>query len=214
MREALEPEDIDGADEEARLAAIRERLIDTLDEDVEEARVEGPGERVLRRHCICRRVRLGNPVEARLDVQRADGLRQLVRHAAEETRGLVNGATTLEHGVVVAAALEGGVAHVQQGCDDFPHRLDVRRHRRDAAHRLLQLSEAARELFPLDARLVAHVEVSKRVPRAHPVLRALGLWQVSCDLVKYVIVLLVGELRGDARLLEEVGVHLGTYHAP
>ena len=190
-RKAFEAKDVDGADEVAALSAENEGLVDALDEPIEDARVQRFGKRVLRRLRIAGRVRLRDPIEPGLDVQRANGLGQLVGHAAKQLRRVCYGAAVDKDGIVVTGAFELGVAQMEDRRNHLPHAVRVLRDRRDRIHRRLQLVPCAWELVPLDAPLVAHVEIRKRLPRVHAVLAPLRLRQVRRHQIHDVIVLLV-----------------------
>ena len=209
-REALEAKDVDGADEEASVAAEHERLVNLLDEHVEEARVEGAREGVLGAYGVRRCVWLGNPIQASLDVERADGLGQLLSHAAEQARRHRDRWPVIEACVVLARPLELGVAEVEDRREDFPHRLGVGGNGRDGGHRSRELLKVGRELIPLDLLLIAHVEVAKRLPSAHLILFGHLRRQARRHLIEHVIVLLVWQLRGDARLFKQISAHEGT----
>mmetsp|Transcript_29018 Transcript_29018/g.76937 ORF Transcript_29018/g.76937 Transcript_29018/m.76937 type:complete len:338 (-) Transcript_29018:312-1325(-) len=201
-RKRLEAENVDGADKVARLAAKHERLVGRLHNLVEELRVERTREGVDGRGGGVDCLRLGDPIEARLDVERAERLDQQLGVARQQLARLVDRLFRHDGRVVLARAGELDVAQVQDGLQHLPDALAQPGHRRDQADRLEQRVKVARELLPLEGRRLG-VQVLELVDASHLSLRRQ---------VKDVIVLLPLELGGDARLLEEVGADVGALH--
>mmetsp|Transcript_3938 Transcript_3938/g.11668 ORF Transcript_3938/g.11668 Transcript_3938/m.11668 type:complete len:737 (+) Transcript_3938:1590-3800(+) len=218
-REALEAENVDGADEVAHLvAAFFEGHVDHLDDVVEEPRVERLGQGVLDVAGVGHRVWLRDPVQARLHVLRADGLLELRRLAREEAGDGGDDGRVLHLGVVLALAGEAEVAEVEHRHDDPPARGLLVVQARDHGERLGQLLEVAREVGPLDIAGLFEVEQLEALDRVRalrePELGPLRRREPLGNGVEHVVVLLAGQLRRDARLFEEVRLHEGALHAP